>query len=56
MNLFCKMIIGCNLQMIDFITHWHSHCVLGVGKELEMLGVSKDSRMLGVDKDSGHGT
>ena len=56
MNLFCKMIIGCNLQMIDFITHWHSHCVLGVGKELEMLGVGKDSRMLGVGKDSGHGT
>ena len=42
--------------MMDFITHWHSHCVVGVGKDLEMLGVGNDSGMLGVGKDSGHGT
>ena len=42
--------------MMDFITHWHSHCVVGVGKDLEMLGVDKDSGMLGVGKDSRHGT
>ena len=47
MNLFCKMIIGCNSQMMDFITHCHSHYVVGVGK---------DSGMVGVGKDSGHGT
>ena len=33
--------------MMDFITHWLWHCVIGVGK---------DSSVMGVDKDSGHGT
>ena len=45
MNLFCKMVIGCNPQIMDFITLWHPHCVVGVGK---------DSSVIGVDKDSGH--
>ena len=47
MNLFCKMIIGCNPEIMDFITHGSWHCV---------IGVSKDSSMMGVSKDSGHGT
>ena len=47
MNLFCTMIIGCNLEMMDFITHGLWHCV---------IGVSKDSGVMGVGKDSGHGT
>ena len=47
MNLFCKMIIGCNPEMMDFIKHGPWHCVIGVGK---------DSGMMGVSKDSGHGT
>ena len=47
MNLFCKMIIGCNPEIVDFITHGPWHCV---------IGVSKDSSMMGVSKDSGHGT
>ena len=47
MNLFCKMIIECNLEMMDFITHGLWHCVIGVGK---------DSGAMGVSKDSGHGT
>ena len=47
MNLFCKMIIGCNPEMMDFITHELRHCVIGVGK---------DSSVMGVGKDSGHGT
>ena len=46
MNLFCKIIIGCNLEMMGFITHGPRHYVVGVGK---------DSGMMGVDKDSGHG-
>ena len=44
MNLFCKMIIGCNKEMMDFITHRLWHCV---------IEVSKDSRVMGVGKDSG---
>ena len=47
MNLFCKMIIGCNLEIMDFITHGLWHCVIGVGK---------DSGVMGVGKGSGHGT
>ena len=42
MNLFCKMIIGCNLGMMDFITHGPRHCVIGVGKDSGMMGVGKD--------------
>ena len=47
MNLFFKMIIGCNPEMMDFITHGLRHCV---------IGIAKDSGMMGVYKDSGHGT
>ena len=47
MNLFCKMIIGCNPEMMDFIMHGLWHCVVGVGK---------DSGVMGVGKDLGHGT
>ena len=47
MNLCCKMIIGCNSEMMDFITHGLWHCVIGVGKDLGVMGVGKDS---------GHGT
>ena len=47
MNLFCKKIIGCNLEKMDFITHRPRHCVIGVGK---------DSGMMGVGKYSSHGT
>ena len=47
MNLFCKMIIGSNLEMMDFITHGPWHCVKEAGK---------DSGVMGVGKDSGHGT
>ena len=46
MNLFCKMIIRCNPEMMDFITHGLWHCVIGVGK---------DSSVMGVGKGSGHG-
>ena len=46
MNLFCKMIIGCNPEMMGFITHGLWHCVIGVGK---------DSGVMGVGEDSGHG-
>ena len=47
MNLFCKMIIGINSEMMDFITHGLWHCV---------IGVDKDSSVMGGSKDSGHGT
>ena len=47
MNLFCKMVIGCNPKMIDFLTHGLWHCVIGVDKDLGVMGVGKDS---------GHGT
>ena len=47
MNLFCKMIIGCNPEMMDFITYGLWHCVIGVGKDLDVMGVGKGS---------GHGT
>ena len=47
MNLFCKMIIGCNPEMMNFITHLLWSCV---------IGISKDSGVMGVGKDSGHGT
>ena len=43
MYLFCKMIIGCNLEMMDFITHGLWYCVVGVGKDLGVMGVNKDS-------------
>ena len=41
------MIIGCNLEMMNFITHelWHY-----------VIGVDKDSGVMGASKDSGHGT
>ena len=47
MNLFCKMIIGCNPEMMDFIMHGLWHCVIGVGK---------NSGVMGADKDLRHGT
>ena len=47
MNLFCKMIIGSNPKMMNFIMHGLWHCVIGVGK---------DSGVMGVGEDSGHGT
>ena len=47
MNFFCKMIIGYNPKMMDFITPKSRHCMIEVGK---------DSCMIGVGKDSGHGT
>ena len=31
MKLFCKIIIGCNPRMMDFIKHGFWHCVIGVG-------------------------
>ena len=43
MNLFCKMIIGCNPKMMDFIKHGLCHCVIQVGKDSDMMGVGKDS-------------
>ena len=56
MNLFCKMIIGCNLEMMDFIAHRLWHCVIGVGKDSGVMGVGEDSGVMGVGEDSGHGT
>ena len=47
MKLFFKMIIGCNSDMMEFITHGLWHYVIGVGK---------DSSVMGVSEDSGHGT
>ena len=44
MNLFCKMIIGCNPEMMNFIMHGLRHCVIGVSKDLGVMGVSEDSR------------
>ena len=44
MNLFCKTIIGCNPEIIDFITHGLWHYVIGVGKDSSVMGVDKDSR------------
>ena len=46
MNLFCKMIIGCNPKMMDFITYGLWPYVIG----------GKDSGVMGVGKESGHGT
>ena len=43
MTLFCKMIIVCNLEMMDFIMHGPRHCVIEVGKDSGMMGVGKDS-------------
>ena len=47
MNLFCKMIIGCNPKMMDFIMHGLGYCVIRVGK---------NSSVMRVGKDLGHGT
>ena len=47
MNLFCKMIIGCSLEMMDFITNGPWHYVIRVGKDLGVMGVGEDL---------GHGT
>ena len=55
MIIFCKMVIGCNSEMMDFITHGLQHCV-GVGKNSGVIGVGKDSGVMGVSKDLGHGT
>ena len=33
MNFFCKMIIGCNPKMIDFITDGLWHYVMGFDKD-----------------------
>ena len=44
MNFFCKMIIGCNPKMMDFITYGLWHYVIGVGKDLGVMGVGEDSR------------
>ena len=55
MNFFCKMVIGCNPEMMDFIMHGFQHCV-GVGKDSGVIGVDKDSGVMGVSKDLGHGT
>ena len=41
MNLFCKMIIECNPQMMDLIT-LAPQCVIGVGKNSIIMGVGKD--------------
>ena len=46
MNLFCKMIIGCNPEMMNFITHGLWHCVVGVGMDSAVMGVSEDSGMV----------
>ena len=47
MNLFCKMIIGCNPEMMGFIMHGLWHYVIGVGK---------DSGVMRVGKGLAHGT
>ena len=47
MNLFCKMIIGCNPEMMDFIKHGIWYCVIGAGE---------DSGVMGAGEDSEHGT
>ena len=47
MNLFCKMIIRCNSEIMDFITHGLWPYVIGVGM---------DSGVMGIGKESGHGT
>ena len=47
MNLFCKMIIVCNPEMMDFVTHGLLHYEIGLGKH---------SGVIGAGKDSGHGT
>ena len=44
MNLFCKMIIRCSPEIMDFITHELWHCVIGVDKESGVVGVDEDSR------------
>ena len=44
MNLFRKMIIGCNPEMVDFIRHGPWHYVIGVDKDSSVMGVGKDSR------------
>ena len=38
------MIIGCNLEVMDFITLGSWHCVIGVSKDLDVMGVGKNSR------------
>ena len=47
MYLFCKMTLGCNPEMMDFITHGLWHYVIRVDKDLSVMGVGKDL---------GHGT
>ena len=56
MNLFCKMIIGCNPEMMDFIKHGLWHYVIGVSKDSGEIGVGKDSGVMGAGKDLGYGT
>ena len=36
------MIIGCNPEMMDFITHGILHCVIGVSMDLSVIRVGKD--------------
>ena len=50
------MIIGCNPEMVDFITHGLWHFVIGVIKDSGVVGVDKDSSVMGVSKDLRHGT
>ena len=44
MDFFCKIIIGCNPEIMDFITHGLWHCVIGVDKDSGVMGVGKGSR------------
>ena len=55
MNLFCKMIIGCDKKIMDFITHGLWHCVIGVGKDSSVMGVDNNSSVsvMGVGKATG---
>ena len=41
MNLFCKMIIRCNPEIMDLITHELCYCVIGVYKDSGVMGVGK---------------
>ena len=56
MNLFCKMIIGCNPEMMDFIKHGIWYCVIGAGEDSGVMGAGEDSGVMGAGEDSEHGT
>ena len=56
--MFCKMIIGCNPRMMDFITHGFQHCVIGVNWDSGLME-SLRTRYMGhgeshLDKDLPH--